>query len=257
MASARLRDRAVARHLHPSGATEWRIPLQRGSDMHKYVLRSELSCCRIGEDLVFLDVGSDRYFRLPSSMEKTLAGYLQGDTTATADIAGLIERRILVERAASGTGSQLSIPPAARSAMEAPTAPRHPRAAELLEVLSLILRMHLALKHVPLKRVLDGLVARRHARCTHSAPAAASTERELADAASVYRQARLFVPVDMRCLPDSLALARFLSRRRLHANVVFGVALDPFSAHCWVQAGDLALNDTVGNVHAHTPIRVV
>ncbi len=225
--------------------------------MHQYVLRDELSYCRVGEDLVFLDVGSDRYFRLPRPMEQALVGYLQGDATATTEIAGLIERRILVERTGTATGSQPSIVPAARSAMEAPTTPRRPRASELLEVLAQVLRTQFALKHTPLKRVLECLVAARHVRRAPHTAAASSSECRLAEAASVYRHARLFVPLDMCCLLDSLALARFLGRRRLHAHVVFGVALDPFSAHCWVQASDLVLNDTVGNVHAHTPIRVV
>ena len=59
------------------------------------------------------------------------------------------------------------------------------------------------------------------------------------------------------CLLDSIALVRFLARRGLYAQLVFGVTDDPFSAHCWVQAGDLVLNDTVGDVSAHTPIRVI
>jgi len=52
-------------------------------------------------------------------------------------------------------------------------------------------------------------------------------------------------------------LVRFLARRRLSASIVFAVTTNPFNAHCWVQSGDLVLNDTVGNAILHTPIRVV
>jgi len=38
---------------------------------------------------------------------------------------------------------------------------------------------------------------------------------------------------------------------------VFGVKLNPFSAHCWVQAGDIVLNDAIDHVTIHTPILVV
>ncbi|WP_434213483.1 lasso peptide biosynthesis B2 protein [[Pseudomonas] boreopolis] len=56
---------------------------------------------------------------------------------------------------------------------------------------------------------------------------------------------------------DSLSLLRFLSRRELPANIVFGVTLAPFAAHCWVQAGDIVLNETLSDANAHTPIRMI
>jgi hypothetical protein len=58
-------------------------------------------------------------------------------------------------------------------------------------------------------------------------------------------------------LLDSLAMVMFLAKRGLHASIVIGVTSAPFSAHCWVQTGDLVLNDTVGNARAFTPIRVI
>ncbi|WP_258078244.1 lasso peptide biosynthesis B2 protein [Xanthomonas arboricola] len=119
-----------------------------------------------------------------------------------------------------------------------------------------MLSTRLALKRNPLGRVLGSLSAAAQGRGMQQR-SLAELEQRLTDAASVFRRARVWVPVEMRCLLDSVALARFLRRRQLDAQVVFGVALDPFSAHCWVQTGDLVLNDTVGNVHAHTPIRVV
>ncbi|GAD58270.1 hypothetical protein MBEBAB_0520 [Brevundimonas abyssalis TAR-001] len=39
--------------------------------------------------------------------------------------------------------------------------------------------------------------------------------------------------------------------------MVFGIKLVPFGAHCWVQAGETVLNDTVDNVSEYTPIMVV
>ncbi|MNN96111.1 hypothetical protein D3C81_2150420 [compost metagenome] len=52
-------------------------------------------------------------------------------------------------------------------------------------------------------------------------------------------------------------MAKFLARRGLHADVVFGVIGDPFSAHCWLQAGTLVLNDSIGNIDTYTPIRAI
>jgi hypothetical protein len=65
------------------------------------------------------------------------------------------------------------------------------------------------------------------------------------------------VPIEPVCLLDSLSLLRFLSRRGLSTNIVFGVTPEPFAAHCWVQAGDMVLNEALFDTHAYTPIRMV
>ncbi|WP_126967285.1 lasso peptide biosynthesis B2 protein [Xanthomonas arboricola] len=224
--------------------------------MHRYTLRDDLAFCRIGERLVFLDVGNDRYFRLPQALEHSLLAYLAHDPVSDLEINDLVGRGLLVDRVQATAGPQLPVIPVARSAMEMPVPTRRPQLFEKLEVLALVLSTRLALKRNPLGRVLGSLSAGAQRRGTQQR-SAAGVEQLLTDAASVFRHSRVWVPVEMRCLLDSVALARFLRRRQLDAQLVFGVALDPFSAHCWVQTGDLVLNDTVGNVHAHTPIRVV
>ncbi|WP_372362202.1 lasso peptide biosynthesis B2 protein [Xanthomonas sp. NCPPB 1325] len=224
--------------------------------MQRYTLRDDLSFCRIGERLVFLDVGNDRYFRLPSAQEHSLLAYLAHDPVSELEINALVEPGLLVEGAQAAACPQPSVMPVARSAIEMPIPARRPQLFETLEVLALVLSTRLALKRTPLSKILGSLSAGVQQRGMQQC-SVAGLEQRLTDAASVFRHARLWVPVEMRCLLDSVALARFLRRRQLDARIVFGVALDPFSAHCWVQAGDLVLNDTVGNVHAHTPIRVV
>ncbi|NIJ81679.1 lasso peptide biosynthesis B2 protein [Xanthomonas cannabis] len=225
--------------------------------MPHYALRDDLSFCRVGEQLVFLDVGADRYFRLPAELQRALLAYLeQPCSSSDAEIGGLVARGLLVERSTTASHSRPVITPVARSAMETATAMHRPRLLDTIEVLATVLATRRALQRYPLRRVLASLAAgaprqRKHGQSTFA------LEQRLANATRRYLRARLWVPVEMRCLLDSLALAKFLRRRQLDAQIVFGVALNPFSAHCWVQAGDLVLNDTVGNVHAHTPIRVV
>jgi len=225
--------------------------------MTHYVVRDDLSFCRVGEHFVFLDIDNDRYFSLPHSMERTLASYLEGNRTPELDIGRLIERRILVDQRSAAIGGRSNTKPAERSAMEAPIPAQKLRLFDLLEVLAIVLRTRLELKLFTLKHVLDGLGAGRRFPVAQITPLAALLEHRLLDAAAIFRHARLYVPVDMRCLLDSIAMAKFLRRRQLHAHIVFGVALDPFSAHCWVQLDDYVLNDTIGNVNSHTPIRVV
>ena len=59
------------------------------------------------------------------------------------------------------------------------------------------------------------------------------------------------------CLTDSLALASFLSRRSVSWQLVFGVKLDPFAAHCWLQDDGAVLNDAADSVSTFTPILVI
>ena len=74
---------------------------------------------------------------------------------------------------------------------------------------------------------------------------------------SIFDSLRLFFPRPYLCLFDSLALLHFLARFRLYPDWVFGVTADPFEAHCWVQAGNVVLNDTIARVSAFTPIMCV
>jgi hypothetical protein len=73
----------------------------------------------------------------------------------------------------------------------------------------------------------------------------------------VFERLRLFYPRSYLCLFDSLALIHFLARFDVYPDWVFGVNADPFEAHCWVQAGNVVLNDTVARVSGFTPIMVV
>lgn len=51
---------------HCNGAP---LLFRKDNAMHRYTLRDDLSFCSINERLVFLDVGNDRYFRLPEALE--------------------------------------------------------------------------------------------------------------------------------------------------------------------------------------------
>lgn len=221
--------------------------------MAHYALPDHLSLCRSGDRLVFLDVDRDRYFSLPDPLDQALDAHLHGQPVPAPAMRRLVERGILIESEGPAVDARPAIPPVQRSAMEAPPLDTPLRLADLAEVSALVIGTRIALKRRPLRRLLDGLSRQR------PGPTSVTEDLEprLIRAVDTFRRARLFAPVPMRCLLDSIAMTRYLRRRDLHAHVVFGVASDPFSAHCWVQAGDIVLNDTAGNVTSHTPIRVV
>lgn len=50
---------------------------------------------------------------------------------------------------------------------------------------------------------------------------------------------------------------RWLTAEGDGATLVFGVKLDPFAAHCWVERGDVLLNDRPERVERFAPIRTI
>jgi hypothetical protein len=72
-----------------------------------------------------------------------------------------------------------------------------------------------------------------------------------------FLETRRLVPFPRVCLHDSLAMKAYLRRRGVASSLVFGVALNPFSAHCWLQIGSTVLNDTLDRAVRHTPILAV
>lgn len=224
-----------------------------------YRLSEGLSYCRIDGHAIFLDIQSDRYFRLSDGMEATFTAFIDGGRNSEAELAALTKNKILTTTArieSNDAGSPI-VPPT-RSAFELSGPSGSLSLSALLEVSVLVLATRRALNTRRLADVMESLVCYRQKQVGKppSQPTTLSTLL-VCDAANSFNRARLYVPVATSCLLDSLSMAKFLARRKIDTSIVFGVTRDPFAAHCWVQVGDMVLNDTVGNVTAHAPIRIV
>ncbi len=226
--------------------------------MH-YRLRDGLSCCQVDGSLVFLDLDADRYFRLSRPLEATFISCLRGEKRPEADVRSLVQRNILIpspEQLPQEGTPAIALP--VRSALEHAPAPAPVHALVMLDVAATVCSTRLQLNTRPLRGIVAALAAYRH-RKTAGIPLSQAPSREahLLAFSSMFRQARRYVPIETSCLLDSVAMVRFLARRQVSTELVFGVTHNPFAAHCWVQAEDWVLNDTIGNAMAHTPIRKV
>lgn len=224
-----------------------------------YRLSEGLSYCRIDGHTIFLDIQSDRYFRLSDSMEAVFTAFIKGGRNSKAELAALVKNNILTTAPRiEGHDTGPSIVPPTRSALELPGPPGSLSLLALLEVSTLVLATRRALKTRRLADVMESLSCyrREQAGKPPSQPTSLSTQL-ICDAANAFNRTRLYVPVPTSCLIDSLSMVKFLARRQIDTSIVFGVTRDPFAAHCWVQVADIVLNDTVGNVTAHMPIRIV
>jgi hypothetical protein len=220
-----------------------------------YRLRDDLSFCRVEGHLVFLDIENDQYFRLPRARELAFLAYVESGTCEGANLRELVEHNVLTAQppiALRTPSTDMQRP--TQSALEVTLPKKKATVNALLGVFSAVCSTHWLLRKRSLKAVLESLVAYRSARTSRPLP---PSGEQLTATAATFGRLRLWVPIDTCCLLDSIALVRFLARRRLYANIVFGVTGDPFSAHCWVQVGELVLNDTVGDVNVYTSIRTV
>lgn len=56
------------------------------------------------------------------------------------------------------------------------------------------------------------------------------------------------------CLFDSITLNRFLQKKGVITTVTIAVQCNPFSAHAWVDDGEVLYNDQVSNIYGYAPI---
>ena len=76
-------------------------------------------------------------------------------------------------------------------------------------------------------------------------------------AAAAFDLASPWIPLRGECLLRSFVLLRVLLRQGYAPRWVFGVRTWPFAAHCWLQAGEVALTDFADTLQPFTPIMAV
>lgn len=223
--------------------------------MH-WLINQDLSCCDVDGHLVFLDFALDRYFTLTAPLESVMRHYLTSGALSPCQREELEGKGIVIATSPAPGVVPAELPDPTASAIELSGAAHRPVGAGVLaEVAATVWWTRRQLRRRPFKAVIRDALARRACIPPHTSPA--RVNEALRDAAAQFTHARRYVPVDPCCLPDSLALFHFLSRRRLPARIVFGVTLVPFAAHCWVQTEGTVLNETLSDAVAHTPIRII
>lgn len=220
-------------------------------------LNANISFCELDGRLFFLDIQNDRYFQLSRALECNLLRYLEAPDDASIDISGLLKHNLLPQTSAisyDGSVTDIAIP--CESVLEKPYLQRPPLDVVRDAILA-VATMYWQLKIRRLKPIIQTLANYRKSRTSTLIDDPAELQQYLSETATVFNRVRVYIPIEMCCLIDSLAMVRFLAKRGLHAHLVMGVACDPFSAHAWVQHGSLVLNETVGTAQACVPIRVI
>ena len=202
--------------------------------------------CLIGDSVIFLDARSDRYWMLPAAMSQALKRRCAGEELAGEEAAPLraLVRAGLLDSAKGEPLVPCEIPRARTSRLEViDTTPRSSTMIAGLCFAASTWRVR--------RRGLGCELARLQRRRARWSETARHVDRH----AGAFAQLRLLVSPAGHCLSLSLALARRCASA--DARLVFGVQLDPFAAHAWVQRDTEVLNDELHVVHAFTPILVI
>ena len=218
------------------------------------MLRKGLSFCETGGRILFLDIVRDRYFCLAERSEFAFRRLAFGEPMSATDAAAL--QRLVSD------GLLLEGPPGQRPAACPPVRrPDHslldeagqPRPGASLSALVRLGISNLAVKVLPLRVILARLKRRKtmFAR-SDGAPNGAAVEI----AAAFKRTSRIVSPLDL-CLPRSVAAAHALLASGVRPDLVIGVRLNPFNAHCWVQCEGALINESLDEVRNFTPILVI
>jgi hypothetical protein len=198
---------------------------------------------------VFMDERDDSYFLLEQEFETEFLKQLADGDAAPSATPGL--RAALAIEGDSGSVAFAHCELPRRSLIAETCARMRPRLADALSLAIILRRARQALERRTIETLLADLV-----EADDGSAGQVQLER-LVGRARRFLAARPLVPVRANCLLDSLSLLSWLGSARCGAMLVFGVKLDPFAAHCWVQTGNLLLNDHVDNVKRFGPVRVL
>jgi len=239
----------------------------------QFHLPDYVSVCLAGKHCVFLDLRRDEYSCLRRCDTVGFAAMVDGwpdegraedrqSPVGAEDLAAslnaLAEAGLLAPNGECGRNKQLApIPTPSTSLLGGPETDLARAAVRPIDTgrfLTAIMSAALVLRRSHMETLVRKVDRRRKENGRGDSQADLPKARELTFR---FRAMRPWVPLGYRCLFDSLALLKFLARYGVFPTWVFGVRTAPFGAHCWVQAGEVVLNDTVEQVRPFTPIMAV
>lgn len=194
--------------------------------------------CEINGVLVFLDIASDRYFCLSKSRNSEALAYLDDQKM------GRNYQPVFLSAA-----NAFELPVRSSPAIEVGPF----RIADIARAMWVQRRIEKRVTSRPFQSIISDLAAVLDIRSGKRFDTARDPLRMI----RAFEHARLLRTAADRCLPRSVALAICLASDGVRTNVVFGVKLAPFGAHCWTQQGTDVLNDSVEEVLRYRPILVI
>lgn len=214
-------------------------------------LRDGLNWCLCDQQAVFLDLPRDRYFRLGPEDDQTFQRWAKTGALDATTARRLVEVGVLI-------GCAEPRPPQAAIQVVPPLADLGEEAcgeARLIDIGRGLLAQYRATSAIR-RGKLASLVT---ALARDTAPGAPEQDT----GAKVRRIAAAFgsTPLAMRkarqCLPRALAANALCRAAGALPTLVFGVRLEPFAAHCWLQSETTVIVGDLEQARMFTPILAV
>jgi hypothetical protein len=203
----------------------------------------------VAEDLVLLDVEGDAYYCLPGA-GLGLALAADGVTLTRSDPElrdELVQAGLVLLGPAPRDAVRAALPrPGTRDLRARQPPPVRTSDVGRMAAAAMLLYRHG--HHGSLTRLL--LAAR-----AFNAPNDPGEDKVI-DLATRCEQMIPWVPLQGECLFRSFLTLCVLRGAGASVSWIFGVQTWPFRAHCWLQRGDLVLNDGAEQVSGYTPIMV-
>jgi Transglutaminase-like superfamily len=212
----------------------------------------------VGRQTIFLDLRTDKYQGVDSQSFWSLAAYFDGgkrDEPLTGRqqqmLRWLTEKGLLTTVASQGKPvHQILHAPAKRQLPRTISLNGLQRLAWVARLFGTAMRADRQLRAHPIQDCVERIRTAK-AQCRPADP------DQVPPWLSYVLHARFYYPADAICLRDSFLLMKLLTKHGVSADWVFGVKTDPFEAHCWVQIGDLVVNDDCERTSRFHPILVV
>ena len=217
-----------------------------------YRLRDGLSCCICNRQTVFLDLPRDRYFRLGQHDDARFQLWHSGGVASQADADRLVEIGILV----AGRSAQPPDNPAPPVPPCADLAANPRQKARLLDIGRCLLAQHRARSTVrrgALAATLQAIASEPKLPSPVTGEALASARR----VAVAFASMPLTFAKAGQCLPRALAALTLCRAAGVAPILIFGVRLEPFAAHCWLQLGSEVVVGDLEQARMFTPILAV
>jgi Transglutaminase-like superfamily len=239
--------------------------------MQPYLLAPHVYPCVSGQHVVLMDLERDKYVAVAPA--DRLAAWVRGwpvvsphaadspddaDAGARTLVSQMLAHGMLVSDPHIGKPAvPVSAARAARSVVEFDLDERARTGTALLWRFGRsYLQAQLSLKLRPIQAIVETVRKRKTVRAG-SGLRDTDPARLRALVGTFTRLRPLFYTLRSACLLDSLTLVHFLGAEGIHPDWVFGVKTEPFDAHCWVQQGEVVLNDAPDRVRQYSPILLV
>lgn len=203
-----------------------------------------VSVAAVDDDLVVLDLRNDAYYCLPDlalHLVKDDEGRWAPSTDAVAD--GLLQTGLFQRE------------PVRLSAWP-PRPTRSSRAAAVTRP-GLASRAKLLVAIITEAWRVNGRSVRELIARSPSLPVRPESGDVAMAQAQLFDRWCAWIPGQGQCLYRAYLLRVYLASKGHGATWVFGVRTWPFSAHCWLQIGDILLDDDLDRVALYTPILAV